>query len=68
MFYKLENYGRAELELQKSISLRSGNLPALHNLAKTFTKENYPDKAIDAIEKILNLDPTYIPALKLKDF
>ena len=67
-FYKLENYGRAELELQKSISLRSGNLPALYNLAKTFTKENYPEKAIDAIEKILNLDPTYIPALKLKRF
>ncbi|HNC54767.1 MAG TPA: SpoIIE family protein phosphatase [Leptospiraceae bacterium] len=67
-FYKLENYGRAELELQKSISLRSGNLPALYNLAKTFAKENYPDKALDTINKILVIDPYYTPALKLKNF
>jgi hypothetical protein len=56
------------MELQKSISLRSSNLPALVILIKTMIKQNYLEKALDISEKVIAIDSENKQAQSLKRY
>ena len=61
-YYKMENYGKAELEFLKTISMRASNLKALFNISKVYQKQKEYGKAMDALNRILTHDPNHTVA------
>ena len=63
-YYKTENFGKAELEFVRAMSMRTGNVTAMFNLSKVYQKQKEYDKAIEILQKILTFDPNHTQSKK----
>ena len=63
-YYKTENFGKAELEFIRAMSMRTGNVTAMFNISKVYQKQKEYDKAIEILQKILTFDPNHTQSKK----
>ena len=63
-YYKMENFGKAELEFLRAMSMRTGNITAMFNISKVYQKQKEFEKAIEILQKILTFDPNHTQAKK----
>ena len=63
-YYKLENFGKAEMEFVRAMSMRTGNITAMFNLSKVYQKQKEFEKAIEILQKILTYDPNHTQSKK----
>jgi serine phosphatase RsbU (regulator of sigma subunit) len=63
-YYKLENFGKAEMEFVRAMSMRTGNITAMFNLSKVYQKQKEFEKAIEILQKILTFDPNHTQSKK----
>lgn len=58
-YYKLKNFGRAEEELKRSLSIEPSNTRAMLTLAKTYYNEDLKEQAVHTLKKVLNIKSDY---------
>lgn len=63
-YYKMENFGKAETEFTRAMSMRTGNITAMFNISKVYQRQKEYEKAIEILQKILTFDPNHTQAKK----
>jgi 4-amino-4-deoxy-L-arabinose transferase-like glycosyltransferase len=65
-YVALDRLDEAEVHFTKALELNPKNIPAHYNMAILLAKKGELDKSLELIQKVLELSPDFVPALRFK--